>query len=321
MFYLIREDSITEVAPEAYPPSFAGIGELHDQLFGFVTNPDALTQFDTLIDGPLVRDAKRSTTMFFETHSSFDFIAMNIPNIRSISYGSDRLSVFYNQEFLLFHSESPDALLQIEDLLEVLSHKLAHQRSYYSRDFLLNKILYLFFEKMSILPTDFLDHFEEKTYELEATLMESIHADYVQDIVLLRKDLFSLKKHYEQLLDVLDDLRQNENGFVDEDTLMLYKIFNAKVDRHYSNILSLLGYVTQVREAYQAQIDIEQNKIMKIFTVITATFFPLTLITGWYGMNLQMPEYDYAIMYPVVVIGSLVILACSLFYFKKKGWF
>ena len=40
-------------------------------------------------------------------------------------------------------------------------------------------------------------------------------------------------------------------------------------------MLHLRDYVTQVREAYQAQIDIEQNKIMKIFTVLTAVFLPL----------------------------------------------
>ena len=143
----------------------------------------------------------------------------------------------------------------------------------------------------------------------------------MQDIILLRKDLFRLKKHYEQLLDVLDDLQENENSFVDEDTLKLFKIFDAKVNRHYTNILSLRDYVTQVREAYQAQIDIEQNKIMKIFTIITATFFPLTLIAGWYGMNLQMPEYQYALTYPIIAFLSLLIILISLLYFKKKKWF
>ena len=41
---------------------------------------------------------------------------------------------------------------------------------------------------------------------------------------------------------------------------------------------------------YQAQIDIEQNNLMKFFTVVTSIFAPLTLITGWYGMNLKLPE-------------------------------
>jgi magnesium transporter len=47
--------------------------------------------------------------------------------------------------------------------------------------------------------------------------------------------------------------------------------------------LNLRDYVTQVREAYQAELDISLNNIMKIFTVITAFFSPLTLLVGWYA--------------------------------------
>ena len=319
MIYKISTDTIEPLSTEQNPVFPEDINPA--QLFGFVTDAEVLSNVRTLIHGPLVRDAKHSNTMFFENHSGFDFIAINIPNIKSTNYGSDKISVFFNPDFLLFYSENEAVLEDIDDLVEALEYKLSNNRSYYSKGFILNKILYLFFEKMTILPTDFLDDFEEKTYELETTLIESIDADYVQDIILLRKDLFSLKKHYEQLLDILDDLQQNENSFMDEDTLKLFKIFDAKVGRHYTNILSLRDYVTQVREAYQAQIDIEQNKIMKIFTVITATFFPLTLIAGWYGMNLKMPEYGLSLMYPIVIISSLVILALSLMFFKKKKWF
>ena len=45
----------------------------------------------------------------------------------------------------------------------------------------------------------------------------------------------------------------------------------------------LLEYAQQVKEAYQAQIDARQNSNMQFLTVISTIFFPLTLITGWYG--------------------------------------
>ena len=75
-----------------------------------------------------------------------------------------------------------------------------------------------------------------------------------------------------------------------------------------AGVLNLRDYVTQVREAYQAQIDINLNKVMKIFTVITSIFLPLTLIVGWYGMNLKMPEYSWVYGYPFV-IGLIVVTA------------
>ena len=60
---------------------------------------------------------------------------------------------------------------------------------------------------------------------------------------------------------------------------------------------------------------------MKVFTVITAIFLPLTLIAGWYGMNLSMPEYSWAWGYPVVIAVSILIVIAEILYFKRHKWF
>jgi magnesium transporter len=83
----------------------------------------------------------------------------------------------------------------------------------------------------------------------------------------------------------------------------------------------ITDYVTQVREAYQSAVDIDLNRIMKVFTVITAIFLPLTLIVGWYGMNLQMPEYAWPYAYPAVIAVSVCVAGLCVAYFKKHKWF
>ena len=60
---------------------------------------------------------------------------------------------------------------------------------------------------------------------------------------------------------------------------------------------------------------------MKILTIVTTIFLPLTLIAGWYGMNfINMPElaWKYGYAYPVTIAASIIIVAASLYYFKKK---
>jgi magnesium transporter len=77
----------------------------------------------------------------------------------------------------------------------------------------------------------------------------------------------------------------------------------------------------QLGDLYQSQIDLKQNRIMTILTVVTTIFMPLTLITGWYGMNFtHMPELDSPYGYPLVIVTALVIAVASLLYFKKKKW-
>ena len=69
------------------------------------------------------------------------------------------------------------------------------------------------------------------------------------------------------------------------------------------------------------RLDIKQNRIMTVLTVITSIFMPLTLITGWFGMNFKnMPELDSPIAYPMVFVMCVIIIVVCLIFFKRKRW-
>jgi magnesium transporter len=77
----------------------------------------------------------------------------------------------------------------------------------------------------------------------------------------------------------------------------------------------------QLGDQYKANLDIRQNRIMTILTVVTTIFMPLTLIVGWYGMNFRyMPELEWRWGYPVIIAVSLLIAIGCLLFFKKKKW-
>lgn len=59
---------------------------------------------------------------------------------------------------------------------------------------------------------------------------------------------------------------------------------------------------------------------MKFFTVVTAIFMPLTLITGWFGMNLIMPEFRWRHGYPYVIGLSVLVVVVMIALFKRKKW-
>ena len=70
----------------------------------------------------------------------------------------------------------------------------------------------------------------------------------------------------------------------------------------------------------QNKLDLEQNNIMKVLTVVTTLIMPLTLLTGWYGMNLQMPEFHLKYGYYIIIGVAVAIFTGTLIYFKKKKW-
>ena len=94
-----------------------------------------------------------------------------------------------------------------------------------------------------------------------------------------------------------------------------------RTDRYLSAVKNLQEMVSQLREAYQSQLSIEQNDLMKIFTVVTVIFLPLSLLAGWYGMNLSyIPELKWKYGYPVVILVSIVTVVALIWKFKKKKW-
>lgn len=69
-------------------------------------------------------------------------------------------------------------------------------------------------------------------------------------------------------------------------------------------------------------VSIEQNQIIKLFSVVAVMLMPPTLIASIYGMNFQfMPELHFAWGYPIVLITMVVSALVPFIYFKKKGWF
>lgn len=167
----------------------------------------------------------------------------------------------------------------------------------------------------------FLERFEQLINTLEDEVLENSRQNFTKDIMFLRKQLTVLSRYYEQLLDIFDEIELNENGLLAPRSLRQLKIIDGKIGRLYSNVQHLRDYVTQVREAYQSEVDIRLNRTMKLLTVLTAIFLPLSLVAGWYGMNFDMPEYRSPFGYPILILVSVLLVAGTVAAFRKNKWF
>jgi magnesium transporter len=168
-----------------------------------------------------------------------------------------------------------------------------------------------------------LEHMESEITTLEDSVAESERIDPLTSdaIVMIRRKLLKIKRYYEQLAIITTDLAENEYDVFTPELQKKFGVLDRRIDKLLESVYHLREYITQVREAYQAQVDIEQNQIMKTFTVVTSVFLPLTLIVGWYGMNLKMPEFGWSFGYPMVIILSVFVLLLCVGLFKRKKWF
>lgn len=223
------------------------------------------------------------------------------------------LNFYLTRRFLIFVARSKNKLIDnVKN--EILDDGNA------SNNYTINlaKILYIMLERLTSMDNVILKELESRIAALEEQVIRSVHKDFTKEIIDLRKQLLFLKRYYEPLLDIAEGLEENENGLIEADALKYYGILRNRIERLNNNVFHLRDYVTQVREAYQAQVDISLNHIMKAFTVITAIFLPLSLIAGWYGMNFKyMPELSWVYGYPFAFGLSIAVVIISLILFKK----
>lgn len=183
---------------------------------------------------------------------------------------------------------------------------------------------YMLFDLMEyILKEDliYLQRYEERLTRFEEALLQRNVKDFEWKILSVRKDLSSLSSYYEQLEDVGKVLQQDAVERESEREASLFGLHCDRAARLFSMVQQLKEYSMQLREMHQTQIDIRQNEIMKVLTIVTTIFMPLTLITGWYGMNFSnMPELNSPWGYGIVILVCGVVILGEIWYFKKKKW-
>ncbi|MBR2528622.1 MAG: magnesium transporter CorA [Blautia sp.] len=184
----------------------------------------------------------------------------------------------------------------------------------------IERFLYDFLEKIIGGDLAVLRSMERELNALEDSILNGEQEEFPGRLKEIRSILMSLRVHYEQMIDLGQELEENENGFFASENLRFFRLFTDRVTRLQDKSASLRDYTVQLRELFSAQLDIRQNRIMTVLTVITAIFMPLTLIVGWYGMNFtNMPELTAPFGYPAVIIISIVIVVVSVIWFNGRS--
>ena len=185
----------------------------------------------------------------------------------------------------------------------------------------LERFLYDLLEMTIAEDLALLESSEHRLNLIEEDILRGKVESYPKEMNDIRGDLLDLRVHYEQLIDLSQELEENENGFFREENLRYFHMFTERVLRLQDLVTSQREYVMQLRDLMQSQRDVRHNHIMTLLTVITSIFLPLTLIAGWYGMNFRyMPELDWPYAYPAVIVICVVIVIVCLAWFKKKKW-
>ena len=166
-----------------------------------------------------------------------------------------------------------------------------------------------------------IQNMEERISRLEQMVLDNRTEKFIRQMSQLRKELNQHNRYYAQMNDMVATLQENATDLLDECSSSRLQYILRRLNRLQEETQMLREYASQVSSEYQAQVDLGQNRIMKLLTIVTTIFMPLSLIAGWYGMNfVNMPELHWVYGYPAVIVLSALIVGGCIFYFKKKRY-
>ena len=309
MYYQIQ-DQIKEITQDSYNPDILTLGIINMEeleqcyhLFGF----SYLTVVECKND---------SQHLHGTLNSYYDYLfgIIQAVNPYQIIKLQDRLGIFIKMNLLLIviiEDKDNSTNIRIHEFLDRLSLTNITQE----------RLIFGFLEQFISADNTILERIEEEIASYEDMINDlKLDRNFNYKITGIRKKLLMLDNYYQQFVSIGEELEENSADIFNEENLHYFRVFSSRAERLSNNTRMLQEFSVHVRESYHAQLDYDLNRIMKIFTVVTTIFLPLTLIVGWYGMNFtSMPEltWKYGYLY-VTLLCIIVAIICIIFFRKKK---
>jgi magnesium transporter len=166
-----------------------------------------------------------------------------------------------------------------------------------------------------------LDKMDEAISGLESRVMKDTTPALVREIFNLKHQLISLKHHIGPQKDILFTLTRKGNKFMMPSSTDYFRDV-------YDHIVHAIDSIDNYREILNGTLDVHlsvmsnhMNDIIKVLTVVSTIFMPLTLIASIYGMNFRyLPELEWHYGYFVTIAFMGLIAAMMWAYFRRKDW-
>ena len=137
----------------------------------------------------------------------------------------------------------------------------------------------------------------------------------------LKREMISIRRYVTPLRELLSDMIHSESDLIHESTHLFLRDVSDHAIRVVESIESYRDILTGLLDIYVSSVSNKMNQIMKVLTVFTSIFIPLTFIAGIYGMNFEhMPELKWKWAYPFTWGVFITIPVILLTYFKRKKW-
>ncbi len=238
----------------------------------------------------------------------------------------EQVSLFLGKNFLITIQEEQDydVFNPVRERIRSGRGTLRKSKSDYLAYALLDSIIDHYYPVLEVLGNDI--------EELEDALLDRPSREMIHTLHEYKRNLTQLRRFIWPLRDVVNSLLHDTSGYITNPT----RVFLRDCYDHTVQLMELVESYKEITsglmELYHSSVGLRTNEVMRVLTVVTSIFIPLTFIVGVYGMNfaaqgpdgkrlpLNMPELYQPHGYIVVMVVMLLIAVVQLIVFKKMKW-
>jgi magnesium transporter len=161
----------------------------------------------------------------------------------------------------------------------------------------------------------------EQLEDLEAEVTERASPTQLPRIQHVRRALTVIRRVGWPQREALGELAREPSVFISEAT----RVYFRDAEQHIRQIVELADSSRELAglatEIYLSQVSHRTNEVMKVLTLVSSIFIPLTFVVGIYGMNFDyMPELHAKLGYPVVMLFMGAVALGLILWFRRRGW-
>jgi magnesium transporter len=240
---------------------------------------------------------------------------MVVPKTKICGFYKEQVSLVLGKHYLLTIQEEAehDCFEPVRSRIEKSKGIIRKQGADYLAYALLDAIIDGFFPV--------LERYGERLEELEEEVIINPTRQTLQKIYRIRRELLELRRAIWPQRDAI-------NSLIRDGSELIGKEVRTYLRDCYDHAVQVMDMVETYRELASGLMDVylsavgnRMNEIMKVLTVVSAIFIPLTFVAGVYGMNFEyMPELKSRWGYPICLVAMAAIAIGLLFFFKQRGW-
>lgn len=251
-----------------------------------------------------------------EDHGDYIYIVLRMLsyNAQRRAIDSEQMSLVLGHNFVLSFQEEPG---DVFDAVRMRIRNAKGQIRKFGADYLLYALLDAVVDQYFVILEELGDDIEA----LEEEVLAHPRADVLQTLHRLKREMIYLRKAVWPLREIINVLARDDSSLVQKHTLIYLRDLYDHAIRVMDTVETFRDLISGMADIYLSSLSNRTNVVMKLLTVITTIFMPLTLLTGIFGMNFKyIPGLTESWGFFAVMAAMVIISVTMLTLFRRKKW-